>query len=307
MPPYENPYDGRSPIIGPMMRAQQLFAMIEEAKQRKLRQQMMLEERDYERGRDAKQDARQAEMDKFNREKFAEETAYRRRGDAVDQAVKMGQLGANPITDVGDLWFDKNQGAFVPSVTGEKTGYKLRSDTQNRARMLEDIIDKGKLDAANAIMMQRALLPGRIAEIEGRERYQQQYATPPTPRIFQTEQGGVAVDPRTGARVWEDPGLAKSPGKSSSFAGEMDKFEAKKSKAQESLRKAQTAEALLRDPATDEETKKKAKIAYEAAIREARQLEEDARNYGKRLSQLSKGKVEYGEDEHGNPYVKPRE
>jgi hypothetical protein len=155
--------------------------------------------------------------------------------------------------------------------------------------------------------LQEALFPFEIGKREAQQRYEQQYAPPVKPELITNDAGDVtAIDPFTGATKYTKPGAGKSKTTAESKAPneQLNKFEDLKIKSNEAIQKAQTAEALLRDPNTDEATKMKAKVAYQAALNEAKLHEQAAKALGQRLKSIHKDKIEYGEDAQGNPYIK---
>jgi hypothetical protein len=191
--------------------------------------------------------------------------------------------------------------------TPEGGNYYMPTEREQYGKHLQQAVDLGKLDIAKAIQMQNALLPFDIAKKEAQQRYEQQYAPPVKPELITKDAGDVtAIDPFTGATKYTKPGAGKSKTTAENKApnSELNKFEDLKTKSNVALQKAQNAEALLRDPNTDEATRMKAKVAYQSALNEARLHEQAAKALGQRLKSIHKDKIEYGEDAQGNPYIK---
>jgi hypothetical protein len=220
---YDNPFSGQSPILGPMSRAYQMYALIQNLKNDAADRQFRQEQAQLENQFRERQFSRHDANDEFQRKKYEESVAREQQGNAIEQSLKMAELGAQPINNLGD-WFFKThkekdaqgnervvgpQGAFIPNVSGAQGGYALPSYDQQTQRAMQEIIRKGQLGVANEIAKAHALLPYDAAKAEAAARARAQYAQGPAPRMVQTEAGGYGIDPRTGKTVWSNPELAK--------------------------------------------------------------------------------------------------
>lgn len=302
---YDNPFNPQqSGIMANFLKALQAYSAVQQIKGDQQDRQFRQDNALYERGQNERQFSRQEANDKFGRDKYAEQTAYGQKQDKLESTLKMAQLGAragNPALELAltqSLGAPRSprQAATLPS--GET--YYLPTQEETTKRKLDEAVKMGKLDVANAILMQHALLPGKVGEIEARQKYEQQYATPKAPHIMQTDTAGVGIDPQTGQTLWSNPALAKPktateghPAKTS-----MEKIEGRKADAQKSLKEAQFWKTQM--SSKDEDTAQKAKNNYYLALAAAKAAEDEAKGLAAGLKQAYPKNFKYTVDKDNN-------
>jgi hypothetical protein len=295
---YDNPFDAtRSGIMANYLKALQAYSAVQQikndAEDRKFRQ----ENQTYERGINERQFSRAEANDKFNRDKYNESQAYGKKKDSIGQALEMAQVGATPISNVGDFWFSQNKGSFVPDLAQDKSGYKLPSYQQQSQRTLAEVVKKGQLAVANKILEAQALLPYDVAKSEGAARARSQYAQPPAPRFVQTDAAGMGIDPRTGQAVWSNPGLAKpkTEGNQGTATAKVsiEKIEGAKGDAQQALKLAQYWQTQIG-------TNPDAQDNYYKALATAKAKEEEAKGLAANLKKMFPNNFNYTVDKDNN-------
>lgn len=303
--PYDNPYQEQHPILSPLLRAYQLYNAVQENKRQQ--QAMDMQRQQFEAAQQQRALDNQYRQDLFNynkgqdeytRQKTEETNTYNRRVNAIEQQQNMAQMGAQPVQTVGDWWFGKNKGAFVPSITGEKRGYKLKSEEQQTAKKIQDLITTGKIEGANDLYKMQLLLPFQSAMKQSAVQ----------PHVFQaTDAAGnlnyMGINPITGQQVYSGSqsgfGAPKEGAKAKQpTTADFSRFEELKRKALESYREAEIQQA-----AGDEKSVKKAAILRA----QGKSLFEQAHAAGTALMSQFPDIVEYGQDAQGYPYIKRRQ
>jgi hypothetical protein len=140
---YDNPYNGQNPIMGPLLRAYQMYSMVQGLKNDQLNMQMRQEQMQHERSQDATQNA-------FRERAFSaqeDERGYDRKQSDLKTRLHLGEVGAklgNPEIEkmlTGLHGAPKDPRAAATTPTGET--YYLPTESERRTKSLKDILDKG--------------------------------------------------------------------------------------------------------------------------------------------------------------------
>jgi hypothetical protein len=206
---YENPYSGQSPILGPIMRALQIYKAQKDIDYDAADRQFRNEEFSYRKTRDAHNEDYNERQLKFYQDKESND----QQTNAINRVRDLNAIGAhigNPTMEsalTAALGAPKDARQAVTIENGQT--FYLPTEKEQRNKAMQNFLDQARLTAAADLERTRAMFPYKVGEIEARQRYEQQYATPPAPRMIQTDQAGMGVDPRTGQTVWTRPELAK--------------------------------------------------------------------------------------------------
>src|SRR5215216_1243137 len=125
-----------SPIMGPYLKALQLFHLITNTRNQAEDRRLKLEDRQ-----------RDIANDKFTHDRLtrldSQAAADKKSQDAnriFDNRLNAEKEGAQRITNVGELWFSKNLGSSVPGAPGEM--FKFPSADQKEQREVETFARK---------------------------------------------------------------------------------------------------------------------------------------------------------------------
>lgn len=269
--PYDNPYSGQSPILGPMARALQMHAMIQQLKNDALDRQFRQEQAQYQQQQDAT--SNQLRERAFTAQE--QERGYDRKQDALKTTLGLNQIGAkrgNPALESSlDAALGKVKDPRMAATTPGGETYYLPTEGEARNKSLQDILSKGRIETAVDLERMHGLFPYKVAEKEAQQRYEQQYATPKDPHFVQTDAAGMGIDPKTGATLWSNPALAKpkAAGAAHPAKASIEKIEGIKANAQQALKEAQYWQTQAKD-------NPKAQNNYYMALAKAKAAEDEA-------------------------------
>lgn len=235
--PFENPFQGQSPILGPMARAFQLYSVLQQLKGDELDRKFRQDQAGYQRTQDAAEMSHRDRVFKLNED----EHQYGRKQNALKTTLALNEMGAkfgDPRAEealTALMGAPKDPRTAVQTPEG-KTAY-LPTQRETRQRSLEDILSKGRIETAVDLERIQGLFPYKVGEIEAREKYQQQFATPTQNRVTP---GGVILD-RQGNTIGVNQDVAKSKTAAEKKAPmtQINDVENKKAIAQAALKEAQ--------------------------------------------------------------------
>lgn len=243
--PYSNPFEGQSPIFGPMARALQTYSMIQQLKNDALDRQRQLEQEQYNRQRQSRIDAQNTE--RFNYQK--ERDRYGQANDTLQTRLNLLGAGAkvgNPKAEealTGLLGAPTDARPSVTAPSGET--YYLPTQKEQQQNALDAAIELGKrksqeLEQTEKVRAKFSRENDLFKHLLGIQYPTPSNARPPANRVIQTEKGGIILD-QSGKTIGVNPDLVKAQPKGAEHPAKssIDKIESIKANAQAFLKEAQ--------------------------------------------------------------------